>query len=308
MKTMISILGISIYCVRGEVIGDRIKIKESFACSIEDFSLLNLNNLVLDKKMKGEKVQISLDDSYFESSFEKLKSLTDRDINQYVKEKYGHLDRVGQYLIWRGVYGEYINLHVLTIEKELLKAIKEKFTSIYLRPKSLSTNSYNTVKLFNFNSLLNGNYKLKNKNIIACNLGCENVDIIIFKNGELRYTKRYNTNYLNLREYLQNPVNIYHISPGNGSGNELLNYIEKIENILNISKDYYEIEYDEKLSYIVLTGEASEIVGIENLLTSNLNKQTLVLKSLDRIDMDDKLNIFAPAVGGIIQGKKVNHV
>ena len=295
------------------------------ARTLDSDQLVNKNyflNIIFKEKLRFKKLSLGLNSSNFKNEFLSLASLGEGELDQIVKNKYrqaGSGHSIIQYLSYEDREAARTNCLVSEFEASRLDSIRSFISSIFLRPDKLNINNKNIVNLINFGQPVNKNYSIENKNILVLDLGSLELDITIFRNTNISYMNRFENklasllkaegvDYGEFMDFLRGLENIYNIEGSPGWKKLVYGYLDSIVELLRLNLSFYSREYGERISFIILTGGFSDLPGIDNYITSRLNKQSLVLRELKNIEGDVKLNLYGNALGSLILKKEARNV
>lgn len=286
-----------------------------------------LIGIVLRNSYRFKKTNIALNPKKFIYEYLKLPDLKDNDFKKIFYNKYNnkyYKDYLIQYIYFKSEELKYNTGVAILIKETYVEWLKEGLQIIKLRQNILGNNSYNIVKLLNLGKTINNNYSVENKLIMNVDLGSSYIDITFFENYNLKYIKSFENGFNSILEelnkeedkkllfedYVKKLGNVFKLNRENPLERKVLNYMENILRLINLTRDFYLREYLKDISYIVLTGGGSNIQGIDNFLSNLIDRQVIVLRSLENLDLKTKLplNIYGNAIGGLISGDEVLYV
>ncbi len=213
------------------------------------------------------------------------------------------------------------NILLIAIPKEVIKSHFKLLKDLELRPTVLDFQSNSVTKLINYNSLINGKYEIGEETFALVDLGFQNTNVTISKNGKMQVSRiiekggdDIDKNILNFFEYTSEQVedskksikNINEIGAEYTDYNRLVNIIRtSVEDIikeLEIIFKYYESrEIGNNIQMILLYGGLSNIKGVDELFYNYFNISTMVVEKLEKIFMDEELNKYLNCISSLIR-------
>lgn len=217
------------------------------------------------------------------------------------------------------------NVLIVAIPKDIVEKHYFLLTGLKLKPEVLDYQSNSISKLIRFSNIINEDVFILGKTIVAIDLGFNNTNVSIIKDGKLQMSRTIeiggeilDKNILNLfnftkEELVEKKLNIEDVSRiiGNYSDyNRLINVtkntfesiIKKLENII---KYYISKDIENEINMILLYGGLSQISGVDKLLSNYFNIETTVLNNLNKISIQANPNKYFNCISTLIRDEEV---
>ena len=296
----------------GEIINEDIVVDSlKRAISENDIKAKNVIFTTNSSKIINREIEIPL------VSPEELETVIKFEIQQYLPINLD--DYIIQYLIIDEVLVEgkkKFKVNVTAFLEKMAYSYYKVINKLELTPLALDVN-YNAInKLANFSG-----YKSSNKygSVAFVDIGATSINISIFKNGKLAFTRMIKINGNRIDNYLQEEkdisikstesVNIEEVNILDGK--EKLNLLvrravdellEEIERILN----FYNNKFSGEIQKIYLYGGRSKLNNLVNYVNERVEIKVELLDSIKDLKLSDKnkkesLNEYLNAIGAIIR-------
>lgn len=217
---------------------------------------------------------------------------------------------------------ERMKILLLAMPKDIVLAHLELLKNVGLRPRILDYQGNAMAKLLKFNNTVNESYALQDLAILSIEIGYQNSEITITKNGIIEVAQiidfSVQTLYENVssffeysieevEEKLKNITSLEGIQEDHFSDearfcniirSRLINFLEQIEAVV---KYYNTREVGNLLDCILLQGGLSNIPDIDQMFSTYFNIPAMQLLALDMVRWDRELPKYASAIGGLIR-------
>ena len=214
-----------------------------------------------------------------------------------------------------------LNILLIAIPKQIVESHYELLKDLELKPFILDFQSNGITKLLNYNSLINGRYSTEDLTVAIIDLGFDNTNVTITKNGAMQVSRTIetggndlNTNILNFFEYTKSQVeekkrnieNIAKLEDEYTDENRFVNIVKTsikgiMDKIDTIFRYYYSREKGNDVKLILLNGGLSNIDGIDSLFSNYYNIPTVRIERLDKIFFSEDLNKYINCIGSLIR-------
>lgn len=220
---------------------------------------------------------------------------------------------------------EQIRILLVAIPKGIVLSHLDLMKESDLRPEILDLQGNAIAKLLNFNTIINGDYSIIGKTIASVDIGHMSTNIAIIKDGNIEVTRTFDigahTIYTSLgglfgfsTDEAEEKVRV--IEDINIKNEEFDDYhriinitrtsLESLmDNVQSIIRYYTSRSQNNKVDLILLQGGLSHMKGINDLFLEYLSLETIRLKSLDKINFNGDLSLYANAIGGLIRRDEV---
>lgn len=217
-----------------------------------------------------------------------------------------------------------IDLFLLGIPKSMVESHFKLITDLEFNPIAMDYQGNAIRKLFLKSKSLYGK-ALKDKTLVAIDLGYRNIKVNIITNGQIEVTRNLNVGisevYKNISEILNlQPEDIKNIMDKIGTRSEEFKEDYDIERIENMIKTNFEIIFDKldliflyyksrnssnNIDLITLQGGIVYNDYILDLFSDYFNIDTYILNELDFIEDDVDLSQYGNVIGGLIRLEEV---
>lgn len=250
---------------------------------------------------------------------------------KYQLEEYLPMD-ISRYTVQHRIIGktfdagtEKVIVLVVAIPKDIVEKHYFLLNNLNLKPLVMDYQSNSISKILKYSSIVNYSDPIPNKTIAAIDLGHSGTNVSIIEEGVLQTSRvieiggeDLDNNILNLfqfrkEELLEKKEEIIDISVLDGSYsdyNRLVNVtkttiesiIDKIEKVI---KFYTSKELGNEVNIIILYGGLSNIKGIDKLFSNYFRINTIVLESIDKVNIQTNLNKYINSISSILRDEEV---
>lgn len=248
-------------------------------------------------------------------------------ILKYQLDEYLPID-IEEYIVQYRTMGkiQYNNLEkqsilLIAIPKKMIEGYLSLLKLLNLKPKILDFQSNGVSKLMNFNSIINNKYDTNGKTFALIDLGHNNTNVTISRNGKLQVARiieiggRYlDKNILNFFNYTEEELDITKrkikiidkIDEEYMEKNRLSNIVstsikEIIKKIDGIFKYYNSREIGNKIDMILLYGGLSNIKGVDKLFEDYYNISTVKIENVDKIYITEDMSKYINSISSLIR-------
>ncbi len=250
---------------------------------------------------------------------------------KYQLSEYLPMD-VSRYVVQHKVIGkvfdgekERLNVLVVAIPKDIIEKHFFLITNLNLKPEVLDYQSNSISKLIWYSNSINKNIFIADKTVATVDLGHNNTNVSIIKNGRLHTSKAIEiggedleSNITNLfefsnKELLDKKANIEDISLIDDSYSEynrivnvakttIDNVIDKVDKII---KYYISKEIENEINLILLYGGLSNIKGMDKLFFNYFNINTVILDNVEKVNIQAKPNKYLNCISAVLRDEEV---
>ena len=220
---------------------------------------------------------------------------------------------------------EKLALLLVGIPRTMIQSHLTLLKNVNLKPDVMDYHGNAIAKLIGAGGLINDSYD-NNKTIACIDLGAKYTDLTIVEDGKVRVARVIEKGYDSVVENLMMKVpnleeaeikkmiaSIEDVSrkPTSEDENRLFietlrdNLYEILDRIEMIFRYYKTREVSNEIDLMVLYGGLSNISGIDKMCIDFFDMDATVLKSLNKIKINDRLGIYANAMGGLIRLSEV---
>lgn len=250
---------------------------------------------------------------------------------QYQLEEYLPMD-ISRYVIQYKIIGSYfvenqekLKVLVVAAPKEIVEKHYFLLNELDLKPEVLDYQSNSISKLMDFAEIINENLLVYDKTVAFVDLGHSNTNVLVVKNGKLQTSRPFKLSGKGLHNDIQNILSIqkndveeklrsigdiFITKEDYSDSSRLENIIRRsLDNIImeidNIIKYYISKEIENEINLIVLTGGLSNFQGVDKLFEDYYNIETVVLKDVNRVNIQNSTNKYISCIGALLRQEEV---
>lgn len=202
---------------------------------------------------------------------------------------------------------------VVTYPEKMASNYYKLLSEVNLKPLALDI-TYNSLnKLINYSNKINNNSKEIKEGIVFIDMGANSLDVNIYKNGKLEFTRIIKSGGSNIDVLLSKEINIsvrdaeiekknkgYLVEAVSEESQDLVNVIvrevvdEWLSELERIIQFYKNKKVGNTIEKIYLYGGSSNIRGIEKYMYSKFDIETERVSTINNVDL--KLNLAAESI------------
>lgn len=288
----------------------------SRGCNIKDVIFTSNSTSIINRELALPKAEEK-----------ELKTLVNFEIQKYLPIN------LNDYIVQYNVLGEFIEenlpkykLLVVTYPYKMAKEYFKLCNDCELRPIALDITFNSVNKLLNKFNIINGQEVEKNETVAFIDMGNESLNIHIYKNGNLNFTRTIRAGGAQLDEAILRSYKIteeeakrkkeksFSLTKENINSLEhkefvenLITYLDEwVEEIQRIFQFYKNKNVGNKINKVFIYGGTSKINGMNMYLQEKLNVPVFNIKTIDGIEClselaMENLDLYLNAIGAIIR-------